>query len=121
MLAFNCVLFLCNVLFQERDEDAIVGKRQLQKMVDFAIFREFPHCKSPLEFLKCSSERIATLTANWIRVGFCQGNFNSDNCLVSTSRSEWGESGHEEVETREWDHVDGQLSQVSVQLTWESE
>ena len=41
--------------------------------------------------------------------------------MVSTSRSEWGESGHEEVETREWDHVDGQLSQVSVQLTWESE
>ena len=47
--------------------------------------------------------------------------FISDKFMVGTSRSEWGESWHEEVETRERDHVDGQLSQVSVQLTWESE
>ena len=29
-----------------------------------------------LEMLRESSRRIAALTANWIRVGFCQGNFN---------------------------------------------
>merc|ERR1712137_784804 len=34
---------------------------------------------------------------------------------------QWGETGHEEVETWEWDHVDSQFSQISVQLTRESE
>ena len=31
------------------------------------------------------------------------------------------ESRHEEVETRERHHVDGKLSQISIQLTWETE
>ena len=26
--------------------------------------------------------RLKSLVANWIRVGYCQGNFNSDNCAV---------------------------------------
>ena len=41
--------------------------------------------------------------------------------LLGTSGGEWGESGHEKVETWEWDHVDSQFSQISVQLTRESE
>ena len=41
--------------------------------------------------------------------------------LLGTSGGEWGESGHEKVETWEWDHVDSQFSQISIQLTWESE
>ena len=28
------------------------------------------------------SDRLTSLIANWIRVGFCQGNFNSDNCAA---------------------------------------
>lgn len=39
---------------------------------------------------------------------------------VSATRSERGESDHEEVETREGNHVDGKLSQIGVQLTWET-
>jgi uncharacterized protein YdiU (UPF0061 family) len=27
-------------------------------------------------------ERLCTLVANWLRVGYCQGNFNSDNCAA---------------------------------------
>jgi len=41
--------------------------------------------------------------------------------LLAAASSEWGKSGHEEMETWEGHHVDCQLSQVSVQLTWESE
>lgn len=26
--------------------------------------------------------RLTSLVANWIRVGYCQGNFNSDNCAA---------------------------------------
>ena len=36
--------------------------------------------------------------------------------LLRTTAGEWGKAWHEKVETRKWDHVDGQLSQVSIQL-----
>lgn len=41
--------------------------------------------------------------------------------LLGSSRGEWSESNHEEVESWEWDQVDSQFSQVGVELTWESE
>lgn len=41
--------------------------------------------------------------------------------LLGTSGGEWGETDHEEMETWEWNQVDGKLSEVRVQLTWESE
>lgn len=34
------------------------------------------------KLLELSAGKIATMVANWIRVGFAQGNFNADNCLV---------------------------------------
>jgi len=40
--------------------------------------------------------------------------------LLAASGSEWSESSHEEVKTRERNHVDGEFSEVTVQLTWES-
>jgi uncharacterized protein YdiU (UPF0061 family) len=43
-----------------------------------------------LEALRESSRRIALLTAEWMRVGFCQGNFNSDNCLVAGRTLDYG-------------------------------
>ena len=41
--------------------------------------------------------------------------------LLGTSGGKWGESSHEEMESREWDEVDSKLSQIGVELTWESE
>merc|ERR1712029_77163 len=41
--------------------------------------------------------------------------------LLGSTGGEWGESNHEEVETWEWHQVDSELSQVRVELTWESE
>merc|ERR1719498_246195 len=41
--------------------------------------------------------------------------------LLGTSGGEWGETSHEEVETWEWDKVDSELSEIGVELTWESE
>jgi|EP00945_MAST-04E_sp_MAST-4E-sp1_P005150 uncharacterized protein YdiU (UPF0061 family) len=47
-----------------------------------------------LSLLRESSARIARLTADWIRVGFCQGNFNSDNCLVAGRTMDYGPFGY---------------------------
>ncbi|MFP3978490.1 protein adenylyltransferase SelO [Marinobacter sp. KMM 10035] len=37
--------------------------------------------------------RLASLVANWIRVGFCQGNFNSDNCAAGGYTLDYGPFG----------------------------
>jgi len=41
--------------------------------------------------------------------------------LLGATGGEWGEANHEEVKTWEWHEVDSELSQVRVELTWESE
>ncbi len=42
-----------------------------------------------IEFRK----RLISLVANWIRVGYCQGNFNSDNCAAGGFTLDYGPFG----------------------------
>jgi uncharacterized protein YdiU (UPF0061 family) len=37
--------------------------------------------------------RLTSLIANWIRVGYCQGNFNSDNCAAGGFTIDYGPYG----------------------------
>ena len=37
--------------------------------------------------------RLISLVANWIRVGYCQGNFNSDNCAAGGFTLDYGPFG----------------------------
>jgi uncharacterized protein YdiU (UPF0061 family) len=46
-----------------------------------------------LELASAFCVRLATLVANWIRVGFCQGNFNSDNCAAGGFTLDFGPFG----------------------------
>ena len=38
-------------------------------------------------------DRLTSLMANWIRVGYCQGNFNSDNCAAGGFTLDYGPFG----------------------------
>jgi uncharacterized protein YdiU (UPF0061 family) len=38
-------------------------------------------------------ERLTSLVANWMRVGYCQGNFNSDNCAAGGFTLDYGPFG----------------------------
>ena len=38
-------------------------------------------------------DRFTSLVANWIRVGYCQGNFNSDNCAAGGFTLDYGPFG----------------------------
>jgi uncharacterized protein YdiU (UPF0061 family) len=38
-------------------------------------------------------DRLTSLVANWIRVGYCQGNFNSDNCAAGGFTLDFGPFG----------------------------
>ena len=46
-----------------------------------------------LEFRK----RLTKLVANWIRVGYCQGTFNSDNCAAGGYTLDYGPFGYIEM------------------------
>ncbi|WP_425665819.1 protein adenylyltransferase SelO [Vibrio tubiashii] len=38
-------------------------------------------------------DRLTSLIANWLRVGYCQGNFNSDNCSLGGFTLDYGPFG----------------------------
>jgi len=40
---------------------------------------------------------------------------------LGSSGGKWSETNHEEMESWEWDQVDGELSEIGVELTWESD
>lgn len=42
-------------------------------------------------------DRLSHLVAQWIRVGYCQGNFNSDNCAVGGFTLDYGPFGFMEL------------------------
>ncbi len=42
-------------------------------------------------------ERLTSLIANWLRVGYCQGNFNSDNCAAGGYTLDYGPFGFCEI------------------------
>lgn len=46
-----------------------------------------------IKLAECFRGRLTTLVANWIRVGFCQGNFNSDNCPAGGYTLDYGPFG----------------------------
>jgi hypothetical protein len=43
--------------------------------------------------MRAFARRQATLSVNWLRVGYVQGNMNSDNCLVSGRTMDYGPFG----------------------------
>ena len=51
----------------------------------------------------------------------CQLWDSESTVLLAATRSQRGKARHEEVKTREGDHVDGKLAEVSVQLAGESQ
>ena len=50
-----------------------------------------------VELAKILSERLTSLIANWLRVGYCQGNFNSDNCPAGGYTFDYGPFGFCEI------------------------
>jgi len=46
-----------------------------------------------IELAKHFRQRLTTLVAHWLRVGYCQGNFNSDNCAAGGFTLDYGPFG----------------------------
>ena len=74
---------------------------ELEKIVQHVMNREYAdvidsQLSTPEKVVLLAREyqsRLTSLVANWIRVGFCQGNFNSDNCAVGGFTLDYGPFG----------------------------
>ena len=50
-----------------------------------------------VELAKVFGQRLISLVANWQRIGYCQGNFNSDNCAAGGFTLDYGPFGFCEI------------------------
>jgi uncharacterized protein YdiU (UPF0061 family) len=50
-----------------------------------------------VELAKLFGQRLTSLVANWQRIGYCQGNFNSDNCAAGGFTLDYGPFGFCEI------------------------
>jgi uncharacterized protein YdiU (UPF0061 family) len=74
---------------------------ELEKIVLHLIDREYADVIDnkltlPKKVVLLASEfrsRLISLVANWVRVGYCQGNFNSDNCAAGGFTLDYGPFG----------------------------
>ena len=73
---------------------------ELRMIVACALTREYPEVDADLPFgaqvvalARGFRARLTGLVADWIRVGYCQGNFNSDNCAVGGFTLDYGPFG----------------------------
>jgi len=89
-----------------REPDDALRRDELRAIVAHAIFREYPDLwreglatdpvalrAAAVAMATRARDNLARLAAGWIRVGFCQGNFNADNCLVAGRTMDYGPFG----------------------------
>jgi len=81
------------------------AKQELETMVLHLIEREYSEVIDASlalqeKVLLLASEfrsRLTSLVADWIRVGYCQGNFNSDNCAAGGFTLDYGPFGFTDI------------------------
>ena len=83
-------------------------------MMWHACYREFyrsayaPHREArdakgaAVALMEGSMAKLAKMVGGWVRVGFVQGNFNADNCLVGGRTMDYGPFGFVDVYVSEF-------------------
>ncbi len=75
--------------------------KELQMIVKHLIERNYKQVTDPnltfadqvVELAHLFRGRLTSLVANWMRIGYCQGNFNSDNCAAGGFTLDYGPFG----------------------------
>ncbi|MGH1372086.1 MAG: protein adenylyltransferase SelO [Cellvibrionaceae bacterium] len=84
-----------------RKDEHPKAMEELERILSHVIDREYRDLidtklstsEQVLQLAREYQGRLTSLVANWIRVGFCQGNFNSDNCAVGGFTLDYGPFG----------------------------
>ena len=77
------------------------AKDELRLILSHLIDREYaedvdtalPFAEQLVSVAKVFRTRLTSLVAHWLRVGYCQGNFNSDNCAAGGFTLDYGPFG----------------------------
>ena len=88
-----------------RDKSHEGALKELKMIVKHLITRNYKKEIDPnltftnqvVELAKLFRGRLTSLVANWMRVGYCQGNFNSDNCAAGGFTLDYGPFGFCEI------------------------
>ncbi len=84
-----------------RKQEHLNAMEELEKIVIYLIDREYSEvidttlttAEKVVLLAREFRSRLTSLVANWIRVGYCQGNFNSDNCAAGGFTLDYGPFG----------------------------
>ncbi len=84
-----------------RSQAHAAALRELQMIAAHLIERNYrakinavlPFSEQVLELARLFRGRLTALVAHWMRVGYCQGNFNSDNCAAGGYTLDYGPFG----------------------------
>ena len=75
------------------EELRLIVAHLIEREYRAAIDPSLPFAEQLVELARCFRERLTSLVANWLRVGYCQGNFNSDNCAAGGFTLDYGPFG----------------------------
>merc|ERR1719337_51112 len=97
-------------------------------VIDFSNVRsESAHHLANLAYVTSSGGQVATVTGisgthHVLGVEHLLGQLGNSQgaVLLRTTAGQWNEADHEEVQTRERNHVDGKFAEVRVELTRET-
>jgi len=84
-----------------RKQEHPKAMKELEMIVFHLIDREYAdvidqkltNAEKVIALTQAFRDRLTSLVANWIRVGYCQGNFNSDNCAAGGFTLDYGPFG----------------------------
>ena len=68
-------------------------EREYQEDID----QSLPFTEQLVTLARLFRQRLTSLVAHWLRVGYCQGNFNSDNCAAGGFTLDYGPFGFCEI------------------------
>ncbi|MEM9188531.1 MAG: protein adenylyltransferase SelO family protein [Myxococcota bacterium] len=88
-----------------RKQEHSTAMEELEMMLKHILDREYrPEIPAELELgeqlvqlARTFRARLVSLIADWLRVGYCQGNFNSDNCALGGFTLDYGPFGFMEL------------------------
>ncbi|MFC3094315.1 hypothetical protein DRW07_14495 [Alteromonas sediminis] len=78
---------------EARHELEMIVKHLIEREYATVIDRQQPLQEQVLQLAAAFRDRLTSLVADWVRVGFCQGNFNADNCAGGGFTLDYGPFG----------------------------
>jgi uncharacterized protein YdiU (UPF0061 family) len=75
------------------EELSMIVSHLIEREYKSDIHQSFGFADQLVELAKLFRQRLTSLVANWLRVGYCQGNFNSDNCAAGGFTLDYGPFG----------------------------